>query len=153
MKGIWKACAALVLAAGALLAAGCPRRPPTFEVWLLNTSSQATLSSMKITAGTYGAGLTLAADLPPKSARVFSGLDAARFGGPEVVVEVTGTTGLQTVRGSLALAGPLADGDTLPVVASGNAAQTFRVEHAPLEPASKGLLMMRKDFAGNDLAN
>ena len=137
-----------VLGGITLAMTGCPLGP-TFEIWVINTSDQAVVANVRVSSMSSDAVVEFPEDLPANTARVISDIDATPFEGGGIVIDIDGDAGdgIFEESATVSIESALMSGDTYPIVVSGDNVLTYNAEYVPLEAASKGLLVLRKDLA------
>lgn len=142
--------------AGTILT-GCPQQLGTFEVWVINTSNNVTVTNVKITNDAdTDVTKEFPEDLAVNRGRVIGNIDADPFEGSTVTIEIDGKTGgdfLEDVGTSVTVPTAVSAGDVIVVVVRGNSILDYDSKYVPLEDASKGMLLMRQHVGSLPIGN
>ena len=143
---------AAVFIGAAVTLSGCPTAPGTFEVWVVNTSGQVTVTNVALVDNANAENTReFSADLAPNTARVSTNIPLGAFRDGTITVEITGETGgevFEDVDAEVNIPDAIQSGSVLVIVVSGNSVLNFNAEYVPLEDASKGELMFRNHLLG-----
>lgn len=143
---------AMVCAVAALTLIGCPTAPGTFELWVINTSGEVTVTNVKLVDNANeDNNVEFSEDLAASMARVSTNIPLGAFEGGTITVEVTGETSgdiLEDVDAEVSIPDSVQSGSVFIVVLSGDNILTFDADYIPLEDMSKGELMFRNHLLG-----
>jgi hypothetical protein len=139
----------------ALMLTGCPGSQESFDIWLLNTSDNVTLTNIRIVnESDTSVEQEFPEDLATNTGRVVGDIDASPYANSTLSIEVNGETGgeiLENVDTTVTTSQPIAAGDIIVVVVRGNSVLNYDAEIVPLESGSKGMLLLRQHLRGANL--
>lgn len=144
---------ALLLGAGTVFAlglSGCPPLLDTFDIWIVNTSNNVTITNVKVISNVDPTKtLEFPEDQAANTTRVIENVRLSDLPAGTISIEITGDNGFEPfddVDTTVDVPDTLQDGLTIVLAVTGNTILDFGAEYVRLDDASKGMLMMRKQM-------